>query len=326
MLAIGDAGVLASDEVLEMVQPIMEKRHREEFADGSDTDFAYQIPGLARFRVNAFRDHNGVGAVLRQIPSKILSFDQLGLPPVLRSFCEMPKGLVLVTGPTGSGKSTTLAGIIDHANRNRKDHIITVEDPIEFVHQSQGCIVNHREVGLHTKSFASALRGALREDPDIILVGEMRDLETIRLAVEAAATGHLVFGTLHTINAPKTIDRVIEVFPAEEQPQIRNTLSTSLRLVVAQNLFKRVDVKGRCAALEIMVCNAAIGNLIRDGKIFQIPSVMQTGKKLGNQTLDDAIHDLLTKKWISPEEAFEKAIDKARFASLLKAPPDDLAF
>jgi twitching motility protein PilT len=235
------------------------------------------------------------------------------------------KGLILVTGPTGSGKSTTLAALIDHANRNRKDHIITVEDPIEFVHQSQGCIVNHREVGLHTKSFAAALRGALREDPDIILVGEMRDLETIRLAVEAAATGHLVFGTLHTTNAAKTVDRVIEVFPSEEQGQIRNTLSTSLKVVVAQNLFKRVDRKGRCAALEIMICTAAVQNLIRENKTFQIPSAMQVGKKYGMQTLDDAIMEVLNKKWISAEEAYDKAIDKAKFLPFLKTPPDDLA-
>ncbi|MBI4611037.1 MAG: Flp pilus assembly complex ATPase component TadA, partial [Candidatus Rokubacteria bacterium] len=197
-------------------------------------------------------------------------------------------------------------------------------DPIEFVHQSQGCLVNHREVGTHTKSFSAALRGALREDPDIILVGEMRDLETIRLAVEAAATGHLVFGTLHTTNAPKTVDRVIEVFPAEEQGQIRNTLSTSLKLVEAQNLFKRVDKPGRCAVLEIMVCNAAIGNLIRESKTHQIPSIMQTGKKLGMQMLDDAILDVLQKKWISPEDAYDKAIDKSKFLQFLKTPPDEL--
>ena len=236
----------------------------------------------------------------------------------------LKKGLVLVTGPTGSGKSTTLAAMVDYANKNRKDHILTVEDPIEFVHQSQGCIVNHREVGLHTMTFASALRGALREDPNIILVGEMRDLETISLAIEAAATGHLVFGTLHTENAAKTVDRIVEVFPHGEQPQIRNTLSTALRVVVAQNLFKRIDQKGRCAALEILVCTPAVSNLIRDAKTVQIASVMQTGKAVGMQTLDDAIQDLLTKKWISPEEAYEKSIDKNRFAKLLKTPPDAL--
>ena len=234
------------------------------------------------------------------------------------------KGLVLVTGPTGSGKSTTLAAIIDHANKQRKDHIITVEDPIEFVHQSQGCLVNHREVGTHTKSFGAALKCALREDPDIILVGEMRDLETIRLAIEASNTGHLVFGTLHTTSAPKTIDRVIEVFPAEEQAQIRNSLSTGLKVVVAQNLFKRVDKKGRVAALEILVCTPAVSNLIREGKTHQLPSSIQTGKKFGMQGLDDAIMDHLNNKRISPEDAYDKSIDKAKFVPFLKTPPDEL--
>jgi len=292
------------------------------FEETGDVDFGYEIPGLARFRANYFNQKYGCGAVFRQIPSKIVSAEELGLPPILLKAAMLKKGLVLVTGPTGSGKSTTLAAIIDYANKHRKDHIITVEDPIEFVHQSQGCIVNHREVGLHTKSFSAALRGALREDPDIILVGEMRDLETIRLAVEAAATGHLVFGTLHTTNAAKTVDRVIEVFPADEQAQIRNTLSTGLKIVVAQNLFKRIDKKGRCAALEILVCNNAVANMIRDAKTFQIPSLMQTGKSIGMQTLDDAIKELLDKKMISPEEAYEKAIDKAKFQSMLKTPPD----
>jgi twitching motility protein PilT len=231
--------------------------------------------------------------------------------------------MVLVTGPTGSGKSTTLAAMIDYANKNRKDHIITVEDPIEFVHKSQGCVVNHRELGTHTKSFAAALRGSLREDPDIILVGEMRDLETIQLALEAAATGHLVFGTLHTTNAPKTVDRIIDVFPSHQQAQIRTTLSESLKGVIAQNLFKRVDKKGRCAALEILVCTYAVGALIREAKTHQIPSAMQTGKKYGMQTLDDAIMELLLKKWISPEDAYDKAIDKQKFAQFLKEPPPE---
>jgi len=318
--------VLKNDELRAMLYEIAPEVKIKQFEETGDVDFGYEIPGLARYRANFFNQKNGCAAVFRQIPTKVLSAEQLGLPPILTKAAMLRKGLVLVTGPTGSGKSTTLAGIIDYANKNRKDHILTVEDPIEFVHESQGCIVNHREVGLHTKSFGAALRGALREDPDIILVGEMRDLETIRLAVEAAATGHLVFGTLHTQSAAKTVDRVIEVFPAEEQAQIRNTLSTSLRIVVAQNLFKRVDVKGRCSALEILVCTAAIGNLIRDAKTFQIPSAIQTGKKIGMQTLDDAILDLLTKKWIAPEEAYEKAIDKTRFAQFLKTPPDELAF
>lgn len=318
--------VLNNDDLRAMLYEIAPETKIKQFEETGDVDFGYEIPGLARYRANFFNQKYGCGAVFRQIPSKVLTAEQLGLPPILLKTAMLKKGLVLVTGPTGSGKSTTLAAMIDYANKNRKDHILTIEDPIEFVHESQGCLVNHREVGLHTKSFAAALRGALREDPDIILVGEMRDLETIRLAVEAAATGHLVFGTLHTTNAAKTVDRVIEVFPAEEQAQIRNTLSTSLRVVVAQNLFKRVDVKGRCAALEILVCTAAVGNLIRDAKTFQIPSIMQTGKKLGMQTLDDAILDLLNKKWIAPEEAYEKAIDKTRFAQFLKTPPDELAF
>jgi twitching motility protein PilT len=228
-----------------------------------------------------------------------------------------------VTGPTGSGKSTTLAAIIDEANRTRKDHIITVEDPIEFVHKSQSCIVNHREVGLHTKTFSAALRGALREDPDIILVGELRDLETISLAIEAASTGHLVFGTLHTSSAPKTVDRVIEVFPASEQSQIRSTLSDGLRAVVAQVLFKRIDKKGRCAAMEILIANPAVRNLIREGKTYQIPSMIQTGKKYGMQLLDDAIMELYKKGWISADEAYMKSNDKTRFRPFLKTPPAD---
>jgi len=279
---------------------------------------------VARFRANYFMQKYGCGAVFRQIPTKVLTADDLGLPPILKKCAMLPKGLVLATGPTGSGKSTTLAAIVDHANKHRKDHIVTIEDPIEFVHTSQGCLVNHREVGSHTKSFAAALRGALREDPDIILVGEMRDLETIRLALEAANTGHLVLGTLHTTNAAKTIDRIIEVFPAEEQAQVRNGLSTGLKLVVAQNLFKRVDRKGRCAALEILVCTPAVGNLIREGKTVQIPSAIQTGKQLGMQTLDDAIMAVLTKGWISGEEAYDKCNDKSKFKAMLKTPPDEL--
>jgi twitching motility protein PilT len=235
----------------------------------------------------------------------------------------LPRGLVVVTGPTGSGKSTTLAAIVDHANKTRKDHIITVEDPVEFVHKSQGCIVNHREVGMHTKSFSAALKGALREDPDIILVGEMRDLETISLAIEAASTGHLVFGTLHTSSAAKTIDRIIEVFPSGEQAQIRSTLADGIRAVVAQVLFKRVDKKGRCAALEILIATPAVRNLIREGKTHQIASSIQTGKKYGMALLDDAIMDLLNKGWIDPDEAYQKANDKGKFRPFLKNPPTD---
>ena len=252
-----------------------------------------------------------------------MNADQLGLPPVVSKLATLPRGLVLVTGPTGSGKSTTLAAIVDVANRSRKDHIITVEDPIEFVHQSQGCIVNHREVGVHTNSFSAALRGALREDPDIILVGEMRDLETISLAVEAASTGHLVFSTLHTSSAYKTVDRVIEVFPSQEQPLIRSTLADGLRAVIAQTLFKRIDRKGRVAALEILIANPAVRNLVREGKTHQIPSMIQTGKKYGMILLDDSIMDLFKKGIISADDAYAKSNEKGRFRAMLKSPPAD---
>ncbi|HDI61032.1 MAG TPA: type IV pilus twitching motility protein PilT [Desulfobacteraceae bacterium] len=315
--------VLDDDTLRAMLYEIAPEDKVKVFEETGDVDFGYEIPGLARYRANFFRQKYGVGAVFRQIPSKILTTEQLGLPPVIAKLANLPRGLVLVTGPTGSGKSTTLAAIIDQANRTRKDHILTIEDPIEFVHESRGCVVNHREVGLHTRSFSAALRGALREDPDIILVGEMRDLETISLAIEAASTGHLVFGTLHTSSAAKTVDRVIEVFPSSEQPQIRSTLSDGLRAVVAQVLFKRIDVKGRCAALEILIGTPAVRNLIREGKTHQIPSMIQTGKRYGMQLLDDAIMDLLNKGWIGADEAYMKANDKARFRPLLRNPPTD---
>ncbi|MCF8090356.1 MAG: PilT/PilU family type 4a pilus ATPase, partial [Desulfotignum sp.] len=241
---------LTSDKLRAMLYEITSQEKIKVFEETGDVDFGYEIPGLARYRANYFMQKNGLSAVFREIPSNILTAEQLGLPSVISKLADLPRGLVLVTGPTGSGKSTTLAAIIDQANRSRKDHIITVEDPIEFVHKSQNCIVNHREVGTHTDTFSAALRGALREDPDIILVGELRDLETISLAIEAASTGHLVFGTLHTSSAAKTVDRIIEVFPSSEQAQIRSTLSDGLRAVVAQVLFKRIDKKGRCAALE----------------------------------------------------------------------------
>jgi twitching motility protein PilT len=314
---------LDNDHLKAMLYEIAPEEKIKVFEESGDVDFAYEIPGLARYRANFFQQKYGVGAVFREIPSTILTCEQLGLPPVVRRLATLPRGLVLVTGPTGSGKSTTLAAIIDEANRMRKDHILTVEDPIEFVHQSIKAVVNHREVGLHTRSFAAALRGALREDPDIILVGEMRDLETISLAIEASATGHLVFGTLHTTNAAKTVDRVIEVFPASEQEQIRNTLADGLRAVVAQTLFKRTDKKGRVAALEIMIANPAVRNLIREGKTYQIPSMIQTGKKYGMQTLDDAIMQHLQAKRISADDAYNKANDKARFRPFLKDVPSD---
>ncbi|MGD8955542.1 MAG: type IV pilus twitching motility protein PilT, partial [Desulfobacterales bacterium] len=275
--------VLDNDDLRGMLYEITPEEKIKVFEETGDVDFGYEIPGLARYRANFFMQKNGVGAVFREIPTSIMTAEQLGLPPVISKLATLPRGLVLVTGPTGSGKSTTLASIIDVANRNRKDHIITVEDPIEFVHQSQGCIVNHREVGIHTRSFASALRGALREDPDIILVGEMRDLETIALAIEAASTGHLVFGTLHTTSAVKTVDRIIEVFPADQQAQIRSTLADGMRAIIAQVLFKRIDNKSRCVALEILIANSAVRNLIREAKTHQLPSMIQTGKKYGMQ-------------------------------------------
>ena len=315
--------VLESDDLRAMLYEIAPDDKVKTFEETGDIDFGYEIPGVARYRANFFMQKNGVAAVFREIPSTIMTAEQLGLPPVISKLASLPRGLIVVTGPTGSGKSTTLAAILDVANRTRKDHIITIEDPIEFVHKSQSCIVNHREVGLHTKTFSSALRGALREDPDIILVGEMRDLETISLAIEAASTGHLVFGTLHTTSAAKTVDRIIEVFPSSEQAQIRSTLSDGIRAVIAQVLFKRIDKRGRCAALEILIATPAARNLIRESKTHQLPSTMQTGKKFGMQLLDDGIMNLYNKKWISPEEAYAKANDKARFRPLLKNPPTD---
>jgi len=315
--------VLDNDELKAMLYEIAPEAKIKQFEETGDIDFGYEIPGVARYRSNFFLQKNGCGAVFRQIPEEIMTAEQLGLPNVISKLASLPRGLVLVTGPTGSGKSTTLAAIVDVANRTRKDHIITVEDPIEFVHQSKGCIINHREVGIHTKSFSAALRGALREDPDIILVGEMRDLETISLAIEAASTGHLVFGTLHTMSAPKTIDRIIEVFPATEQAQIRSTLSDGIRAVISQVLFKRVDKKALCVALEILIATPAARNLIREGKTHQIPSVIQTGKKYGMQLLDDAIMDLYQKGWISADDAYLKANDKAKFRNFIKNPPAD---
>ncbi|MBF0102235.1 MAG: type IV pilus twitching motility protein PilT [Desulfobacterales bacterium] len=315
--------VLENDELRKMLYEITAEEKIKTFEETGDVDFGYEIPGLARYRANFFMQKYGVAAVFREIPSTILTAEQLGLPGVISKLALLPRGLVLVTGPTGSGKSTTLAAIIDVANRSRKDHIITVEDPVEFVHKSQSCIVNHREVGLHTKTFKSALRGALREDPDIILVGEMRDLETISLAIEAASTGHLVFGTLHTSSAAKTVDRVIEVFPSHEQPQIRSTLADGIRAVIAQVLFKRIDKKGRCAATEILIATPAVRNLIREGKTYQINSMIQTGKKYGMILLDDAIMDHYKAGRISAEEGYNKANNKALFRPFLTEPPSD---
>jgi twitching motility protein PilT len=319
---------LENDSLKAMLYEIAPEYKIKLFEETGDVDFGYEIPNVSRFRANFFNQKNGVAAVFRQIPSKVLSFEDFDkmespLPPVLKKFAMLQRGLVVVTGPTGSGKSTTLAAMLDYANKNRRDHIITIEDPIEFVHESKSCLINHREVGIHTQSFASALRGALREDPDIVLVGEMRDLETIELAITAASTGHLVFGTLHTPSASKTVDRIIDVFPSEQQNKIRATLSEALRGVVAQNLFKRVDKKGRLAALEVLVFTTAIANLVREGKTHQLPGMIQVGKKLGNQPLDDSIMDHLKMKRISPEEAYDKCLDKKKFRTFLATPPLD---
>ncbi len=314
---------LESEDLKSLVYEIAPEQKIKLFEETGDVDFGYEIPDYARFRVNFFNQRNGISAVFRLIPSKVITLDELGLPPVLKKFSLLNKGLIVCTGPTGSGKSTTLAAMVDYANLKRHDHIITVEDPIEFVHRSQQSLVNHREVGLHTKSFAAALRGALREDPDVILVGELRDLETIELALTAAATGHLVFGTLHTSSAPKTVDRIIDVFPTNQQEQIRTTLSESLKGVIAQNLFRRIDSPGRVACLEVLVVDSAVANLIREGKTHQIPGMIEVGKRKGNQPLDDAIMALLQKGIISAEEAYEKSISKKKFRQYLSEPPED---
>jgi twitching motility protein PilT len=302
----------------QLLYEIMTELQQKEFEETHDVDFAYEVDGLgARFRANVFMDRKGIGGVFRIIPTEIKSAQQLGLPENILKLTEYMSGLVLVTGATGSGKSTTLAAMIDHINHTRTDHVITIEDPIEFVHQSDKCLFNQREVGLHTGSFASALRAALREDPDIILVGEMRDLETIELALTAAETGHLVFGTLHTSSAAKTVDRIINVFPPHEQEQVKTTLGEALRGVIAQQLCKTADGKGRAAALEILVVNQAVGNLIREGKTYQIPSIIQTGKKDGMQLMDQALLDLMKSKRITPEEAYTRSLDKKAFAGFL---------
>lgn len=303
---------LEHKDVIKIVYDIMNDKQRKEFEEHLETDFSFEIPNLARFRVNAFNQSRGAAAVFRTIPSKILSLDDLSLPPIFTDMASYPKGLVLVTGPTGSGKSTTLAAIIDYINANRYDHILTVEDPIEFIHTSNKCLVNQREVHRDTKSFSAALRSALREDPDIILVGELRDLETIRLAMTAAETGHLVFGTLHTNSATKTINRIIDVFPGDEKSMIRSMLSESLQAVVAQTLLKKVG-GGRVAALEIMICNAALRNLIREDKIAQMYSAIQTGQSQGMSTLDQHLTQLVQDNIISRQTARDVSMNKAQF-------------
>jgi twitching motility protein PilT len=311
------AAPLTQDDIESLLAPIMPEKNRKEFGVRHDTDFAYEIAELARFRANAFFDRNGPGGVFRVIPSKILTAEALGLSPHILQLCQLNKGLVLVTGPTGSGKSTTLCAMIDYINRTRKEHLITIEDPIEFVHPNKACLINQREVGVHTDSFKDALRAALREDPDILLVGELRDLETVAIAIETAETGHLVFGTLHTTTAASTVDRVIDQFPADRQSQIRVMLSESLRGVIAQTLCRKIG-GGRVAALEVLIVTSAVGNLIREGKTFQIPSMMQVGKNVGMISLNDALMDLVTKKLIEPAEAYAKAVDKNGMEMLLK--------
>jgi len=312
---------LTNADMEALIYEIMEEEWRITFVDRMDYDFAYEVPGLARFRANVFWQRKGLGAVLRTIPEKILTADELGLPEGVRRMCMLSKGLVLVTGPTGSGKSTTLAAMVDLINESRNDHILTIEDPIEFVHPNKKSLVNQREIRTNTQSFANALRAALREDPDVILVGEMRDRETIELGITAAETGHLVFGTLHTNSAPKTVDRIIDVFPADEQEQVRSMLAESLKGVIAQVLLRHKDGNSRMAAWEIMVGTSAIGNLIREGKIHQIPSIIQTGKKDGMQLLDQHILEFLMSGKITPEEAYMKSMNKQQFAQHLKQPP-----
>ncbi len=318
MTFLRDRPILSSDDVHALLKPLFTGKTKDDFDARNDADFAYEIPGLARFRVNAFRDRNGIGAVLRQIPIEIIPAEKLGLPQAVLDLCWLSKGLVVVTGPTGSGKSTTLAGMIDYINKNRSDHIITIEDPVEFVHKNIKCLVNQREVGRHTQSFKAALRAALREDPDIVLVGEMRDLETISIAIETAETGHLVFGTLHTTTAISTVDRIIDQFPTDQQEQIRVMLSESLKGVVAQVLCKKVG-GGRVAAMEILLGSSAVSSLVREGKTFQIPSVMQTSRGAGMVTMNDALMALVEKKQVDPKEAYVKSVDKPGLLQMFKS-------
>ena len=310
--------VLAAADVERILWSIAPERNREEFRRRNDTDFAYEIEGLSRFRCNFFTDRKGMGAVFRVIPSRIMTAEEMGLSKEILDLCFLTKGLVLVTGPTGSGKSTTLCAMVDYINRHRSDHIITIEDPIEFVHENRRCLINQRQIGEHTDSFKDALRAALREDPDIVLVGELRDLETMAIAIETAETGHLVFGTLHTSSAASTVDRIIDQFPADRQEQIRVMLASSLKGVISQMLCRKIG-GGRVPALEVMIGTQPVANLIREAKVFQIPTVMQTSKKQGMCLMNDSLLDLVRRKVIEPREAYAKAVDKQAFLGMLTA-------
>jgi twitching motility protein PilT len=317
--------VLSSDDIDVMLNAVMLEQNRAEFKEINDTDFAHEIPGIARFRGNALRERKGTGAVFRAIPAAVVTVEQMGISQEVQRLCNLTKGLVLVTGPTGSGKSTTLCALIDLINRTRSDHVITIEDPIEFVHESKKCLITQRHVGVHTSSFRHALRAALREDPDIVLVGELRDLETVSMAIETAETGHLVFGTVHTSTAVSTVDRVIDQFPPDRQAQIRVMLSESLKGVISQVLCRKIG-GGRVAAREIMLSTPSVSNLIREGKTFQLPSVLQTSRRLGMVTMNDALIDLVDSKQVEPQEAYLKATDKIGILHMLKQRGKDISF
>ena len=320
-----DSPPIPADSLRDMLLSIMPAPIRDEWTESGDADWAYEIEGCARFRCNAGRDRHGPFAVFRAIPSQVPTADDLGLSREIQNLCYLTKGLVVVTGPTGSGKSTTLAAMVDLVNRTRTDHILTIEDPIEFVHPSKSCLITQRQIGVHTRGFKQALRAALREDPDVVLVGEMRDLETVSIAIETAETGHLVFGTLHTTTAASTIDRIIDQFPSDRQSQVRVMLSESLRGVISQTLCKKIG-GGRVAAREVLLTLPAISNLIREGKTFQIPSIMQTNRKAGMVTLNDALIELVDNGLVEPKEAYMKAVEKAGFAAALKAKRHDTSF
>jgi twitching motility protein PilT len=325
LIRLADKPKMMANMLEAMITSIMPEMNYNEFRESSDTDFAHEIADLARFRANAFRDHYGAGAVFRVIPQKVATVEDLGISPEVQNLCFLTKGLVLVTGPTGSGKSTTLGALVDLVNRSRNDHVITIEDPIEFVHKNKKCVITQRQVGVHTESFKSALRAALREDPDIVLVGELRDLETISIALETAETGHLVFGTLHTTTATGTIDRVIDQFPADRQAQIRVMLADTLKGVISQTLCKKVG-GGRVAVREILLTTPAVQNLIREGKAFQVPSVIQTSRKQGMILLGDVLIELVDQGQVEPKEAYMKATDKPAFVAMLKARGHDTSF